>query len=384
MSRRDRVDRLCDEFDRQWRSGEQPRIEDYLAQAEPDDRECLLGELIRTELAARRSAGERIDTHPYRQRFPEVSSRVEATIAWLDQHRPLPDPLSSTVDRQADVDSRRSTAQDEQPPAEDAFPKEIGRYEILERLGSGGFATVYKARDRTLDRLVALKVPRLEEFGIEAALQAFVDEARKAAQLDHPGIVRVHDVQTQPDLVYIVMQYIAGPTLTSYADSNPLPPQRIAELMVAVAEAVGYAHQQGFVHRDLKPDNILLDSAGNPYVADFGLALHESVQRKRAGELAGTLPYMSPEQVRRESHLLDGRSDIWSLGVILYELLTRRRPFEAQESRELFDAILRQDPRPPRSRVKCCPTISCSKLLDTSSGPRTLTSCCGFWTAKCD
>lgn len=119
---------------------------------------------------------------------------------------------------------------------------------------------------------------------------------------------------------------------------------------MSIAEALSFAHQKGFVHRDLKPANILLDAQLRPRVADFGLAVHETIQRRRRGDRSGTPAYMSPEQVRGETHRLDGRSDIWSLGVILYELLTGRRPFHGETRDELFDEIKHRDPTPPRPR----------------------------------
>ena len=125
-------------------------------------------------------------------------------------------------------------------------------------------------------------------------------------------------------------------------------PARIVRLMIEIVEAVGFAHQQGLVHRDLKPANILVDQRGHAHVADFGLALDESLQQLKQGETCGTPAYMSPEQVRGETHRLDGRSDLWSLGVILYELLTGRRPFQGDSSTVLFDEIQHRDPKPPR------------------------------------
>ena len=158
----------------------------------------------------------------------------------------------------------------------------------------------------------------------------------------------VYDVQQEGDSVYIVQEYVDGQDLARWAASVHPDPDAVIRLMIEIAEAVGYAHQQGLVHRDLKPANILVDQRGHAHVADFGLALNENLQQLKQGETCGTPAYMSPEQVRGETHRLDGRSDLWSLGVILYELLTGRRPFLGDTSSVLFDEIQHRDPKPPR------------------------------------
>jgi serine/threonine protein kinase len=144
------------------------------------------------------------------------------------------------------------------------------------------------------------------------------------------------------------MEYLEGSSLQERIKRGPVPRDEAVALVIRVAEAVQHAHEQGFVHRDLKPSNILFNREGKPCVADFGLAVHESTQRKLTGEYSGTLPYMSPEQVRGETHHLDGRSDIWSIGVIFYELLAGRRPFNGETGDELRDEILNREPKPLR------------------------------------
>ena len=191
---------------------------------------------------------------------------------------------------------------------------------------------------------MALKVPHKERIGSEADLSRYLDEARHAAQLDHPGIVRVYDVLHEGDLLCVVQEYIDGCTLAKYLTSEHPSVTRTVELLMGIADAVAHAHRHRVFHRDLKPANILIDVAGHPHVADFGLALHESVQRQRRGDRSGTPAYRSPEQVRGESHQLDGRTDIWSLGVIFYEMLTSRRPFHGETLDELDDEIKHRDP----------------------------------------
>jgi serine/threonine protein kinase/tetratricopeptide (TPR) repeat protein len=230
-----------------------------------------------------------------------------------------------------------------------AIPQRVGRYEIQGTLGRGAFGVVCLARDTELNRLVALKLPSEGRFASHYDLEKFVVEARTAAQLEHPGIVTVFDVFHEQERVVIVQQYIQGQDLRRHLEaSGPLDAQRAAELAMEIAEALSAAHQKGFVHRDLKPSNVLLDEQGHPHVADFGLALHKSTLPSLRGDRSGTPEYMSPEQVRGETDRLDGRSDIWSLGVVLYEMLTGERPFRPEQAPDVFEQILHQHPVPPQ------------------------------------
>lgn len=168
-------------------------------------------------------------------------------------------------------------------------------------------------------------------------------------RLKHPLIVAIYDAAELEDgTVYLVMQYVAGQSLRQLLDHGAVPPEQACCILAEVAGAIDAVHCAGVIHRDLKPSNILLDELGQPHVCDFGLALEESQQRERRGEFAGTLSYMAPEQLRGESHQLDGRADIWAGGVILYEMLTGRQPFLGCDRQDLTDEILTRDPRPPR------------------------------------
>jgi serine/threonine protein kinase len=252
------------------------------------------------------SESQRQDADSRRQAATERAARErqERIDEALKQHEKLSEQRENRkkgVDRQVDEESLALPRTGSVPSEE--IPQTIGRYEILKHLGQGAFADVYLAHDPQLDRQVALKVPRKGRFDSEELLNLFVQEARNSAHLDHPGIVRVHDVQSEWDGVYIVQQYIAGTDLAAHVRVNALSTRRKAELLIAVGNAVGYAHKRGCWHRDLKPANLLIDADGRPFVADFGLAIHESNQHHRAGELAGTPAYMSPEQVRREVHV---------------------------------------------------------------------------------
>lgn len=224
------------------------------------------------------------------------------------------------------------------------------RYELISQLGGGGFGVVWKARDIKLDRIVAVKLPRQELFDPDRAKQ-FQREAQAAARLKHPNIVSVFEVKLEGERNYIVSEYIEGLTLSDWLEGQAVSSRQAAELSLRLAETIHHAHEAGIVHRDLKPGNVLVDALGEIHITDFGLAKRDDLESSMSedGRAMGTPAYMSPEQARGESRQADRRTDIYSLGVMIFELLTGDRPFRANKWGALQYQILTQDAPKPRS-----------------------------------
>ncbi|MBI4614068.1 MAG: protein kinase [Planctomycetes bacterium] len=231
-------------------------------------------------------------------------------------------------------------------------PRRIGGYEILEEIGRGGMGVVYRARHQALGREVALKVLLVEGEPRPSQVRRFAREGLSIARLDHPNIVRIYEWGRDGDIHFIAMPLVPGDALDDLIEKGTLSRTKAARLVESVARALHYAHEAGVVHRDLKPGNIRVDEEGNPVLLDFGLAQlvgEETDSLTRTGQALGTPYYMSPEQCRGEKESVDRRTDVYAAGVILYELLTGRRPFSGRDAVEIYRRIQEDDPIAPRS-----------------------------------
>lgn len=261
-------------------------------------------------------------------------------------------------------------------PDDNPSSTEFGGYELLHEIAKGGMGVVYKARHRKLNRIVALKMIRSSELAGEEQVRRFHSEAEAAAQLDHPGIVPVFEVGEANGQHFFSMAFVQGKSLhAKVTDVGPLAAKEAASLMRAVANAVEFAHDKGIVHRDIKPQNILLDEHGEPRVADFGLAkhVHGGSDLTAAGQVMGTPSYMAPEQASGKIEEVDASSDVYSVGATLYFLLTSRPPFQAASTMDTLRQVVDAEPAPPRQLNPDVPrdleTI-CLKCLRKESAKR--------------
>jgi serine/threonine protein kinase/tetratricopeptide (TPR) repeat protein len=279
--------------------------------------------------------------------FPDASVTVRdssaAAIAWAQA-----DEGGSVENVEANA---TAPARDSKKAARAAeMLGELGDYELLERIGSGGQGVVFRARQKSLNRIVALKVISLGQWASKTHLKRFRREAEAAASLEHPGIVPIHEVGERDGSCYFSMKFIEGGQLDAVAKREPMPVRRAVELMTRVARTVHYAHEHGILHRDIKPGNILLDGKGEPHLTDFGLArLVESESTvTRTMEVLGTPSYMAPEQAIGNNAAISSVTDVYGLGAVLYQLLTGQPPFAGGTTYETIKLVLDTDPRQPR------------------------------------
>ncbi len=236
--------------------------------------------------------------------------------------------------------------------------EKIGKYKIIGELGKGAMGIVYKALDPDINRVVAIKLIRVdmvsEDSEKEEASKRFIREAQSAGNLDHPNIITIYEVGKQDNQTFIVMQYVDGESLKETISSGRrFSPVEVVDLMTCLCDALDLAHKNKIVHRDIKPGNILLDKQGRPYLVDFGVARMEMSTMTQSGTIVGTPSYMSPEQI--QGIRVDARADIFSLGVIIYEMLTGKRPFEGDHITTIVYKIMNEEPTNIRERMRDLP-----------------------------
>lgn len=235
-------------------------------------------------------------------------------------------------------------------------------YEILEEIAQGGMGIIYRVQKRSTGQIMALKVLREKLRQSEEAKHRFSREAKALSKLKHPNIVSIVDIGIENEVPYFTMDFIDGKPLTEFTTNQRLSVLQIIDLIIKICDGLEHAHQMGIIHRDIKPSNILLDQNGEPHITDFGLAkcMENASMVTRSNTTLGTAYYMPPEQARGQTGLIGPRSDIYAIGVVFYELLTSKNPFQGQNTVEIYHKILTVEPTPPSSMNK-----EINKMLDT-------------------
>nr|NIP86996.1 protein kinase [Planctomycetales bacterium] len=325
-----RIQKVCQAFESSWQSGAKPRLEDFLEGWDEPDRDILRSHLV--AIRTRYQGGEA--QPPGLGGDATAQSQRDETVA-------VPPPAKAAA--------AAPTA-----AADGSLPRgsQLGRYQIVQVLGQGGMGAVYLADDTELGRQVALKIPKLSASDPQTAMARFAREARAAAKISHPNICPIFDIGTADGHPFITMAYVEGKPLSDLLDANrALQPSLAVSLVRKLALALAEAHDRGIIHRDLKPSNVMIDKRGEPILMDFGLARlaqqPDVAHLTQTGSILGTPAYMAPEQVLADHEAIGPATDIFSLGVVLYQLLCGQVPFRGELMQMLLQ-IAQADPQPPQ------------------------------------
>lgn len=333
-----KINEICEAFEESWLGDSPHRIEELLDSVEESERGLLLKELLLLELSYSLASGRSPDIVDYMARF---SGHQEIVVNAFSRIRLTGDTIST----------ERFTGTDLAPGTTFREGDRVSQYTIKQKLGRGAYGDVYLVHRDESSAMLVLKILKRPVFGPRSGLGSLPHEAKVIRQLEYPGILPVRDTGDHQGRPFFVTEYEPGETFRDAIRMRKLTVEQSIELLAEVASILAYVHQRDIFHCDLKPTNILVGRDEKPRLIDFGLATHEHSRWEHENERFGTLAYMAPEQVRREMHRIDGRTDIWALGIMLYELLSGRQPFRSSEPSRLEDEICNRPAQPPRQRM---------------------------------